>query len=50
MVNDFNSKVTPDTKDEWLTPRYITDALGEFDLDVCEPFLPDGKDEPRCLG
>lgn len=21
--------------DEWYTPRYITDALGEFDLDPC---------------
>lgn len=24
-------------KDEWLTPRYITDALGPFDLDPCSP-------------
>lgn len=23
--------------DEWLTPRYITDALGPFDLDPCSP-------------
>lgn len=24
-------------KDEWLTPPYIMDALGEFDLDPCSP-------------
>jgi len=24
-------------KDEWLTPKYITDALGCFDLDPCSP-------------
>lgn len=23
--------------DEWLTPRYITDTLGPFDLDPCSP-------------
>lgn len=23
--------------DEWLTPRYIVDALGPFDLDPCAP-------------
>lgn len=23
------------TTDEWYTPRYITEALGEFDLDPC---------------
>lgn len=23
--------------DEWLTPRFILDALGEFDLDPCSP-------------
>lgn len=26
-----------DGKDEWLTPRSITDALGPFDLDPCSP-------------
>jgi hypothetical protein len=26
-----------DGKDEWLTPRLITDALGPFDLDPCSP-------------
>ncbi|AFQ14632.1 DNA N-6-adenine-methyltransferase [Bacillus thuringiensis] len=24
-------------KDEWLTPKYITDSLGVFDLDPCSP-------------
>jgi hypothetical protein len=24
-------------KDEWLTPRFILDALGPFDLDPCAP-------------
>lgn len=24
-------------KDEWLTPKYITDSLGKFDLDPCSP-------------
>lgn len=24
-------------KEEWLTPKYIIDALGEFDLDPCSP-------------
>lgn len=27
-------------KDEWLTPPYITEALGEFDLDPCQPVKP----------
>ncbi len=26
-----------DGHDEWLTPRYITDTLGPFDLDPCSP-------------
>lgn len=25
------------SKDEWLTPPFIIDALGEFDLDPCSP-------------
>lgn len=24
-------------KDEWLTPRFIIDSLGDFDLDPCSP-------------
>lgn len=27
-------------KDEWITPRYITSALGPFDLDPCAPVSP----------
>lgn len=26
-------------KDEWLTPRFILNALGEFDLDPCAPIV-----------
>ena len=25
--------------DEWLTPRWILDRLGEFDLDPCAPAI-----------
>jgi hypothetical protein len=35
MSNNFNTNTL--NKDEWLTPRYITDALGPFDLDPCSP-------------
>lgn len=34
MLN-FNTNTA--NKDEWLTPPYIIDALGEFDLDPCAP-------------
>ncbi len=27
-------------KDEWLTPPYILQALGDFDLDPCAPIVP----------
>lgn len=27
-------------KQEWITPKYITDRLGSFDLDPCAPILP----------
>ena len=26
-----------DGKDEWLTPKWVTDTLGPFDLDPCSP-------------
>lgn len=29
----------PDGKDEWLTPKWITDKLGPFDLDPCSPVV-----------
>ena len=32
---NFASKATDRTTDVWLTPRFILDALGEFDLDPC---------------
>ena len=28
---------TQNGKDGWLTPKYIIDALGIFDLDPCSP-------------
>jgi hypothetical protein len=27
-------------KEEWITPRWITEALGPFDLDPCAPIKP----------
>jgi hypothetical protein len=33
----FNTPVTPHSKDEWLTPQFIVQALGAFDLDPCAP-------------
>lgn len=35
MNKDFNTNTA--NLDEWLTPKYITDALGPFDLDPCSP-------------
>lgn len=34
---------TKDNKDEWLTPPYIFEALGHFDLDPCAPVSPPWK-------
>lgn len=36
------------TTDEWYTPRWILDALGEFDLDPCAPYR-DFHTARRCL-
>jgi phage N-6-adenine-methyltransferase len=33
----FNKEAT---KDEWLTPRFVLNALGAFDLDPCAPVAP----------
>lgn len=33
----FSHERSGDGKDEWLTPPYIIQALGEFDLDPCSP-------------
>jgi len=38
-----------DGKDEWLTPKYITDALGEFDLDPCAPMVRPWETAKRCF-
>ena len=38
MNDNFNSNT--ENKDEWLTPPEITNALGEFDLDPCQPIKP----------
>ena len=38
MSKDFNTNI--ENKDEWLTPPYISKALGEFDLDPCQPINP----------
>ena len=35
MARDFNT--VGDGHDEWLTPKWITDTLGPFDLDPCSP-------------
>jgi hypothetical protein len=32
-----NFNTVTDGHDEWLTPKYITDTLGPFDLDPCSP-------------
>lgn len=34
-MTDFNTVTTG--HDEWITPKYIIDALGPFDLDPCSP-------------
>lgn len=35
MAKDFNT--ITDGHDEWLTPRFITETLGPFDIDPCSP-------------
>ena len=34
-MSDFNTNTK--NHDEWLTPKYITDCLGPFELDPCSP-------------
>ena len=34
-MKNFNTN--KDNKQEWLTPKWITDNLGDFDLDPCSP-------------
>lgn len=31
---------TKDTTDEWYTPKYIVESLGQFDTDPCSPIKP----------
>jgi hypothetical protein len=35
MNNCKNFNSNTENKEEWFTPRYITDVLGRFDLDPC---------------
>ena len=37
MSKAFSHERSSDGKDEWLTPKWITDELGPFDLDPCSP-------------
>lgn len=37
MTRNFNTSITINSKDEWLTPPHIIRALGVFDLDPCAP-------------
>ena len=37
MPNKFDNRFGDNHKDEWLTPKFITDGLGPFDLDPCSP-------------
>lgn len=37
MVHGFNHTASEASKDEWLTPPAIVEALGVFDLDPCSP-------------
>lgn len=36
-MDNFNTSLTEKTTNEWLTPPYIVQALGPFDLDPCAP-------------
>jgi hypothetical protein len=37
LMSKKNFNTVTDGHDEWLTPKYITDTLGPFDLDPCSP-------------
>ena len=37
QTNNFNTNTK--NNGEWLTPPYVLDALGEFDLDPCSPVV-----------
>ena len=40
-MKNFNTNTN--NHDEWITPTYIVDALGVFDLDPCAPIEPPHK-------
>jgi hypothetical protein len=42
-MKPFHSR-TPDTNDDWQTPLYVINALGEFDFDPC----PNQREPLRC--
>jgi hypothetical protein len=46
MNSSFERTVS---KDEWLTPKYITDALGPFDLDPCASVVRPWDIAPACF-
>lgn len=46
-MKNFNSAVSESSKDEWLTPPYIVEALGPFDLDPCAPSNPPWRTAAR---
>lgn len=35
MADNFNTRITEDNTSDWLTPKWLIDMLGEFDLDPC---------------
>ena len=37
--NKRNFNIRTDNSQEWYTPKYILDTLGEFDLDPCSPMV-----------
>lgn len=37
LSDNFNTRITVSSKDEWLTPRHLLAALGRFCLDPCAP-------------
>ncbi|MDE2101761.1 MAG: adenine methyltransferase, partial [Patescibacteria group bacterium] len=36
-------------RDEWLTPKFITDALAPFELDPCASIVRPWEIAPRCF-
>lgn len=34
-MSDFNTPVTKESTDSWITPREVLELLGHFDLDPC---------------